>query len=339
MVHLGKILLISASCIFIAEGPMKKTLLSVTYVFTVFASFHAHAAPQLEGEEALPSYLHDAIFNGSPVESSHDISKSTYQLVLSSTKYPNFKFPSCTATLISKHVLLTAAHCINQGPEVEISVKYISAAGTSERMKIVQVKLHEEYASKMENTGSVTFHDIALVKIDQPIPGSMVALLPPQGWKLHAAGEGVIVAGYGNNGRERTKEEIENDPETIALVEKAKLNPPKTDEEMADLVATLMSIAAKRPLLQTKSKARLEGSGDRQKMVLTVGKSVCSGDSGGPSYVRSQKGRLIVMGVHSTSSNAKCLESVAGVGYDTYVPTYVDWIGKNVKILTSTQGI
>ncbi|KYG63693.1 hypothetical protein AZI86_12755 [Bdellovibrio bacteriovorus] len=284
-----------------------------------------------------------AIYKGNPVLKNDLIERATFQLVLTDAQIPTLKLPSCTATLISPTVLLTAGHCFGHKKNITYKIAYTNAKGMKVQVPVVKVVIHEGFSEHtVEGFGELVQNDIALVKIANPVTGAIPAQLPSKNWRPQKNQE-VLVAGYGVNGHQMTAEEIKESPEGKALIEKSKAHPPKTEAEMLDFVAALMSLTEAKPLLWTKSKASVveRTSWALPMMLLSKGDSVCSGDSGGPSYIRSSSSGLIVVGVHSTTTNGDCVDtrpnwwsSSQAKGYDTLVPLYLDWIRTNIAALS-----
>lgn len=309
-----------------------KAKTSVSGLLIAFLSGPAMAmmmpdTPKIGSSEEL---IENVVYHGSSVKSGDLVAKATFRLEVSVPEMPQLNLPSCTATLISKDVLLTAAHCYINGLNAIYKVK----DQRGETFQVTEFILHEGYVDAKNEQGAVSIHDIALVKIDRAVPGGIPAQLPKKSW-LPTEGQSLLVAGYGDNGyKEKTKEELMKDPRVLALIEKSKKNPNPDEDEAIKLVAEILSIMTEKPLLWTKSKAMLvrKDGAPLPLLTLTTGQSVCSGDSGGPSYTRSSNSSLVIVGVHSTSSNAGCKSSghlwwkQATPARDTFVPYYLEWI-------------
>lgn len=310
-----------------------KTTLSLLVILASSSSmaFIKPSMPQIDANQE--SLVENVVYKGTAAKASDLTTKATYRLEISAEGVAELKLPSCSATLISKDILLTAAHCLHPETALTYFVKS-SAGGRTQTYKVTDFIRHEKYEKLKGAQGAISAHDIALVKLDRPLLGGIPAQLPKKNW-LPSSVESVLVAGYGDNGLpDKTQEELMKDPRVIALLEESKKNPAKNEEEGMKIIAELLSIATEKPLLWTRSKAQLvtqEGA-PVQVMKLTSGQSVCSGDSGGPSYSRSANSGLMVVGVHSTSSNANCEDTgklwwkQQRPGYDTFVPFYIDWI-------------
>lgn len=155
---------------------------------------------------------------GSPnraVEESEETMRSAIT-VLHDTHIPGAKKASCTATLISSDIAITAAHCVVKILEItpmvrlskepaepqDISLKFgnWSEEGTpsaSTQRGASQIIVHPRFNN--ERVGNDPINDIAIVKMDRPAPanftparilGNSIRLVP---------GAPILVAGFGNN--------------------------------------------------------------------------------------------------------------------------------------------
>lgn len=327
---------------------MKKTMLCFTLALTIANGAFADEEPfdGISGDwaaETVEGLLGDVIYKGAQVKTSDLLAKATYQMEISSPEFPDFKHPGCTATLIARDVVLTAAHCLADLDTKKIVVSIKSAPdanGVSRRVKVSKIKIHERYTKKrIARIGDVNGHDIALLRLEKAMPGGVAALLPKSDLWWEGARK-TVVAGFGSNALpEKTAEDMKKDPRVIALMEEARKNPKMTTEEGTALIAKIMSIMAERPLLTTDLQGSLENSrgslDNLPRLILRGKKLVCSGDSGGPTYLRQTNGKLVVIGVHSTSTNAACKPQTDGQSEDTFVPFYLDWIQGAMKDLRS----
>ena len=96
----------------------------------------------------------------------------------------------CTATALSRDVLLTAAHCVIG--ERRRSVKVYQ---TGEHMTVRAIARHPRFDMKAYAAARATA-DIALVKLDKPLPDIVApAVLAPA--RRVAVGETITIAGFG----------------------------------------------------------------------------------------------------------------------------------------------
>lgn len=243
-----------------------------------------------------------SIVNGQAVKTSEDIARSTVDFYITfgsggAARFTNF----CSGTLIAPDLVLTAAHCIaDMSQELGISkanfVKNVTVGfGTSivkspkdPKVKFVGLKnyqVHPEYVvGSVETAESVAMKDVALVRLAKPAPAGFVpAQLPTEDLVLRV-GDSVMLAGFGlTNGVFGTT------AKSLNKVEVRIHNPNLTSTQFS--------------------------------YVTESGKTACSGDSGGPAYVRGIKGQLVVVGVTSWGDN-RCVE----MGAYSLVSAFKPWI-------------
>jgi len=329
---------------------MQKPLFSIlVYAFLVMLSTQISAAPLattgLTGdwaEESVENLKTDVIFDGTPVKISDLIAKATYDLVQINPANPSFILASCTAVLIDKDILLTAAHCI-PAKGLEMLIRYYSVKDkTTKTLKVVQSVAHQQYDSvNIAGRGPTEKNDIAILQTEKAIPGGVRALLPKADLKI-PNNQKVIDAGFGFNKPAATMADAMKDPQILALI--AKYGSNMTQQQQQEVAAKVLEIIMLHPLLSTESSASLLTDVEpdiAQMMIVNNEHPVCEGDSGGPSFLQQSSGPLVVLGIHSTSTDAACKDNSAAPatnpahGYDIYVPTYVNWIKANI---TKLQG-
>lgn len=344
---------------------MKSRLLLSLFVIATVTAPHAFAGfgedpLRLEegttgdwaGESGRPLWdglVNDVVYKGDPVPMSDAIARSTYRLEVFDPGVPDLKIPGCTATLIAKDIALTAAHCLQDKPGLRMSLRYFSLSkGGSQAVNVAAFRAHGKYSLIYdERRSAVVSHDIALLRLEKPITEGVIAVLPRPG--LILKNQKVIAAGYGENALpEPTVEQLQRDPRVLAIAQKVKDDPNMSEAEKENLAGQLLTLALEKPLLMTTFMAtRLEDKNARGfgKLDLRGRRSICAGDSGGPSFVRERNGRLVVVGVHSTSTG-KCSELGAWNylmknygNHDTNVSDYVDWIQETVKRLRADREI
>ena len=205
----------------------------------------------------------------------------------------------CTATLITQQHILTAAHCV-EGAKKMYAVFAIDAIAKLKKggiaandpniIQISSAKIYEKYAGA--NGGSiegVDAGDIAVLRLSKPAPAEMKVT------KIYNSslrkGQTLVASGYG--------------------VESGTLH---TGSGLLREVNVLVG----EPLVG-KSEFYVD---------QTNGRGVCSGDSGGPSFVQTSFGELQQVGVTSRGDE-KCAEG----GIYTMVPAYNSWIAQTVRQL------
>jgi secreted trypsin-like serine protease len=308
---------------------------------------------QIDEDFAFENLVDDVVFNGTDVHSSDLIAKATYSLVKMAHGASDVATPFCSATLIGKDLLLTAAHCFEGNEQVAVRV-YIPATATYQHLRVIQIQSHAKYRQRQDpHAGTIVQHDIALIRTERAIPGGQAALIPQANLEF-VSGQSAIIAGFGLNGRPDLKtEDIIHLPAVKAIVAKLKANPGMDVEEKTKVFSQLMSIAMAKPLLMGEASIRLithEQNPSGPRLQRFRGQSTCPGDSGGPTYLRTQSGRLVVIGVHSIGTNRLCQpEKSAGflflkrkipyTGHDTFVSDYSNWIRSTAKQMKSQVGI
>jgi len=173
----------------------------------------------------------------------------------------------CTATLIGKKTVLTAAHCVQGKSMVTFQVG-------GKAYQAVKITPHPSYSYSVLNK-----YDVAVLVLNQAVNGispHALAKAPPKvGETLTIVGFGITNTGYKNSGTKRV---------------------------------------AQNSISSVKSQYfRFSGAGNGKG-------NVCSGDSGGPSF-RSEGGKEVLAGVHSTAS-----QPCGYAGNDMRVDVFHDWI-------------
>ncbi len=245
--------------------------------------------------------LNSGIINGESVADGDEVAPGTVNLYFSfpnSTTLRNF----CTGTIISKTVILTAAHCfIAPSESLKISVdefkKHVligfgtNVVASADDTSVVLIPLGDvtvnaDYkTSDLQEAGKGSpLYDMSVIKLSKEIPpqAKIIPLLEDatqlvEGTSLTLVGFGLTQAG-------------------------------KTAVTATHLNKTTVKIAAT--------------INPTQFVYITEDRhSACSGDSGGPAYIRDADGKLFVAGVTSWGD-----ETCEKFGVYTSVPAMLDWI-------------
>lgn len=207
----------------------------------------------------------------------------------------------CTAVLISKNVLLTAAHCAE---EASIQVYFHHSSLCSDGMnsklvyKVNQAVIHPYWAGNPDSSTALqqANNDLALLKLEKDAPAGYqpVAFAKPQ--ELNQSTE-ILQIGYGKTATQVSRPPVLNE-----------VFKNKKDIEYLDYSGYLV--------------------------VKQASHGGCSGDSGGPLLVKSN-GSYKVLGIASFLIHAQSAATVCETGslaYDS-VAEYLPWIQETLKQL------
>ena len=272
----------------------------------------------------------DAIVNGSKVRGGDPVARSTVALYIERSKQadPNVvekpetngaRKPRlvedvqhfCTGTLIAPRLVITAAHCIADfaemlggTPEQVVAKSYVgfgvptAKSSQDRRVRLVRIEsfvVHPEYV--VNSVGSAMekpMKDVALLKLAEFAPKGAVPAKLVVDQKVLTKGLELTLAGYGLVDGER---QIDADQlmKTTVNVEEPNMTP----------VQFGYLFGAKKT-------------------------GACSGDSGGPAYLKTlnQDGSLSVIGVTSWGDRT-CQE----IGAYTSIPALAPWIMQAIRAL------
>jgi secreted trypsin-like serine protease len=215
----------------------------------------------------------------------------------------------CSGTVITKNVVLTAAHCIPEGLSISV-VFAVNVTDTRSYRNAVEVVVHPQYIDSLKdprtNGPQLNRNDIALVHFEGDLPAGYepASILATSG--ALTKGTSTTVAGYG----------VYNDsPMTVA--------PGHVGSNL---------VGSGTGLLRSASVSILEPGFSQSEVVLdqTLGSGACQGDSGGPAYLKVGD-RLHVWGVASwgrlRTPNGSCL----ALAVYTKIEPYKNWITSTIS--------
>ena len=206
----------------------------------------------------------------------------------------------CTGTLISKRIVLTAAHCLDSSTSAIKSIAVVFTQDVSKATKEtvrfgVTGRVHELFLSSAGGEGA--WNDIALIKLNEDAPANIkFARLPSMLLVQLPEKTQIVEAGFG-------KTEAERNP-------------------TSDTSGVLRQVDG----IEVVSVIQL----GKEILMKEDAKGSCNGDSGGPAYTKASDGRLTQVGINSRGTDPN---SCIGVGVYTSVQAHLKWIQTTSALL------
>lgn len=249
----------------------------------------------LSPQRCIPDSDISGIVNGRLVHAGDtDATKAVLLVILGK----NDSTSSCTGTLISDKVILTAAHCLEGARKTDIRVVFHPDLRCSSGFDVqtksissVDYIIHEKYGT---NSKHVDF-DLALLKLAAPAPMHYQTQSLYDG-QSPLSSDNLLVVGYGVT---------EGDAKDSSRMRKT-VKSFKNETQLVD------------HFLYLNQSTHTGGA--------------CAGDSGGPVYVESD-GIYKIIGVNSAVHGKDMKSACRNYSIVTYMPLFADWVKENLKKL------
>ncbi|MFN7903834.1 MAG: S1 family peptidase [Pseudobdellovibrionaceae bacterium] len=239
------------------------------------------------------------IIGGTVVSSADVISKTTVALIIIDSSNPlQVSQGTCTGTLLSQNLILTAAHCIPARGAIIAAFasnwQEVTSPTHPKARRVTAVEVHPEAFLNAQRGLDKDFADLAILKFEGTLPAGYrtVQLLPPS--RSLRNGNQVTLAGYG-------------------------VTDGKTGNSDNFLRKTTVTVANPR------------FSATEVLMDETKGRSSCNGDSGGPAFT-AVNGVQMQFGVLSRGYNDPTQEC-KGFSVYTNINAHLPWINSTKQKL------
>jgi len=212
----------------------------------------------------------------------------------------------CSGALISRDLVLTAAHCVTDPASYRVTA--VNRAFRPQRVRVAALAVHPTFVNGTTPRTQPGV-DLAVLRLERPLGSEFLPLDPTLAGPINV-GDEVTIAGFGvlSENRKQTARTL----------------------RQANLVSLGPIQVANRVLIVA----------DRQRLAETSGAGACRGDSGGP-ILAGDGNRYRLYGIVSWSSGAMRTRGPSACGGLTAVTPIVEhlgWIQGAVRSLSAYDG-
>lgn len=254
----------------------------------------SNVTPELLQDDSQEANDRSSIVNGELVKVTSPIAKGTVVVArLQQSRVVGF----CTGTLVSKSVVLTAAHCVNGGDIIRIAfINDVSQFKLKDGHRPVKKSVHPAWRDedRVRRKESILEGDLALLKISGPIPHGYQPIQFLPGEFNVQAGETLVLAGYGVT------------------------SPRAPFSSATRLHQTTAVVREWHQKTQAKTHRIVDGTP----------RSICHGDSGGPGLV-SRNGQFYLWGI----ANAVASKDCSGLMIYAVIRPFQSWLMSEIHKL------